>query len=208
MSTFNPKYLFNPKYICYTWDDSLKGKEVWYGDSVSSLEDGVQSMNPLRGTVVGHTVDDNERPFIVKGINDLSSRWRYVYYDPNYDIKVAYYKRHKQVQYRKANGQWENVAVPVWSENDVYRVKPEEQNSEHAVQATEFPSLCGYCIHRKDGCMPEPAGKCVNFFSTNDDYFRVKKDYVDLVKEHVELERKYCALVSGIQQLIHGPVNC
>ncbi len=99
------------------------------------------------------------------------------------------------------------VEPPAWSDLYEYRIKPDEPE-ERVVQATEFPSLCGYCIHRKDGCIPKSACNCVNFYSTNDDYFRVKKNYVDLVKEHVELERKYGALVSGLQQLMHGPVNC
>ena len=198
--------IFDPKYICCKWDDSLKGKAVFYGDNVGYIEDEVQGMNlNTKGKVIGPN-DDDDMPFKVEGASAAFSTWRYVYYDANYDCKVAY-SQGKQIQFRSSNGQWEDVKTPVWSTRDVYRVKPDGPK-EHVVQATEFPSLCGYCIHRKDGCIPKSAGKCVNFFSTNDDYFRVKKDYVDLVKEHVELERKYGALVSGIQQLMHGYVNC
>ncbi len=200
--------MFNPKYLYCTWSDSLKGKEVLYGDHIDSLVDEVQNMNTIRGEVIGRS-EDNDTPFIVKGVSDFPTNWQYVYYDPDYTAKVAYYKHHKRVQFRNhMTDEWiDCVEPPAWSDLYEYRIKPDEPE-ERVVQATEFPSLCGYCIHRKDGCIPKSACNCVNFYSTNDDYFRVKKNYVDLVKEHVELERKYGALVSGLQQLMHGPVNC
>lgn len=204
--------LFDLKYVYCGWDDSLIGKEVHYGDSMATLEHEVQNGYTCKGKVVGHN-DDVDLPFKVEGITGTVSHWRYVYFDPNFNVKVAYYRDGKQVQFKSKHitDDWQDCSVgPLWDDNCYYRVKPDksEEPEKHIVPATEFPSLCGYCIHRKDGCIPKSACNCVNFFSTNDDYFRVKKDYVDLVKEHVELERKYGALVSGIQQLMHGPVNC
>lgn len=203
--------LFDPKYIHCRWDESLRGKEVLYSDTVIELENEVRDMATNTIGVVTGPNDDDDMPFKVKGAILPFSYWRYVYYDPNYNTKIAYYRDGKQVQNKYyIDDDWKDCcAEPCWCDSYDYRVKPDEQYSEkHVVPATEFPSLCGYCIHRKDGCTPEPAGNCINFLSTNEDYFRVKKDYDALVKEHVELERKYGDLVSGIQQLMHKPVNC
>ena len=187
--------LFNPSFIRSTADETLRGKPVFFGDSLDAIRDCVES-NKDSSFMTGFDYDA-DREFCGFKVSASPYAWDFVYYDPNYACKLVY-NQGKQIQINRGS-RWDDIAEPLWLHDIEYRIKPEEQNSEHVVQATEFPSLCGYCIHRKDGCMPEPAGKCANFFSTNDDYFRVKKDYVDLVKEHVELERKYCALVSGIR---------
>lgn len=212
--------MFNPKYIRCIWDDSLKGKAVFYDDSVAELEYEVQNMHASTGKVAGHNADD-DKPFVVEGVCKSFTNWRYVYYDPNYEVKVAYYRDGKHVQFKsKVSDIWHDCCVePCWEDNYEYRIKPDEpekhavpateqEPKKHAIPATEFPSLCGYCIHRLDGCTPEPAGKCASFVSTNEDYFRLQKNYADLVKEHVELDRKYSNLVVGIQGLMHKPVNC
>ena len=207
--------IFDPKYVHFTWDDSLKDKLVFYGDSVGEVKTEVEGCKlGSRDICCKYTADDSY-PFDIKDVRDgIITHWQFVYYDPNYEVKVAYYKEGKQIQFKShdvMDNKWGDCTVePLWDDACDYRVKPDEPEKD-VVPAAELPGLCGYCIHRKDGCAPLPAGKrlnCSNFFSTNDDYFRVKKEYDDSVKEYVELHRKYDALVSGIQNLMHKPVNC
>jgi len=200
---------FDKQFLVMPDDKDAIGKKVFYNDNLHGLIKDVENGN-FNNVGVLDSIDDADCDccFVVADVGWNLAYWQFVYYDPNYDVKVAYYKKGKQIQFKShIVDNWSDCCVePCWDDNCDYRIKPDEPEK-NVVPATKFPSLCGYCIHRKDGCTPKSADSCVNFFSTNDDYFRVKKNYVDLVKEHVELERKYGALVSGIQQLMHGPVN-
>lgn len=113
--------LYNPKYLRCTWDDSLKDKDVFYGDRISSVIADVECGDD-QAACKGCS-GDMDLPFMVRGM-----RYTFVYYDPNYDVKAAYIQG-KQIQHRcPGMDDWEDCpGVPLWSSTHEYRVKPEPE---------------------------------------------------------------------------------
>ena len=56
--------------------------------------------------------------------------WKFVYYDPNYDCKIAY-NNGKKIQFKnKASDVWlQSDFEPKWSNDCDYRIKPEEPDN-------------------------------------------------------------------------------
>lgn len=113
--------LYDPKYLHCAWDESLKGKKVFYGDCISTVIADVESGSG-RDTCRGYS-GDTDLPFRM-----CSADFAFVYCDKNYDVKVAY-AQGKQVQYRCPGvDDWEDCpGVPFWSDTHEYRVKPEPE---------------------------------------------------------------------------------
>ena len=77
---------FEKKYVHFMWSKELEGKEVFYSDEICYLENNVIG-NVNRGVVVGHGFQ--LKPFEVKD-GDKESLWRFVYYDPYFQVKLAF----------------------------------------------------------------------------------------------------------------------
>lgn len=109
---------FENKFVYFDWSDSLRGKKVFYGDDLLTLENNALSGNTDFMAIVegGH---DKVTPFIV-----ADDYWKFVYYDPNYECKMAY-ENGKTIQVLSVSGEWEDC-IPRWSDADKYRIKPEE----------------------------------------------------------------------------------
>lgn len=73
---------FEKKYVHFMWDDELKGKKVFYADDITTLIMDIANDDD-RGIAEESGVRDE--PFEVNGHN-----WRFVYYDPYYELKRAY----------------------------------------------------------------------------------------------------------------------
>ena len=114
-------YKFEDKFVHFRWSDSLRGKKVFYGDNLLTLENDALSGNTnLMGIVEGG--HDKVTPFIV---ND--DYWKFVYYDPNYECKKAY-DEGKTIQV-SGDGEiwvdWEDDRTPDWDSAFQFRIKSE-----------------------------------------------------------------------------------
>lgn len=113
--------LFDKKFVYFLWEDKLEGKICFYEDNINDLKQSVN--NNLKSFTSALSYSDvPSYPFRVT--KDRWS-WRFAYYDPDYDCKVAYEKGEK-IQFRpKGDFTWVDCASPQWSEDYEYRIKPE-----------------------------------------------------------------------------------
>ena len=116
-------YKFEDKFVHFRWDDELKGKMVFFADSIKDLEENVctgsEEMKILDGRI-----PNSDYPLVVG-----RSSWKFVYYDPNYDIKIAY-EEGKTIQYKaKDTGRWcdwdNSLGKCPFLDDVEYRIKPE-----------------------------------------------------------------------------------
>lgn len=87
--------LFDIKFVHFEWDDSLFGKTVFFADDLLNLKKHVNE-NIL---AMKRKVEKSNQPNY-----PFFSSYRYVYYDPNYEAKLAFFLN-KPVQ-RFENGTW------------------------------------------------------------------------------------------------------
>lgn len=113
--------LFDPKFIRAEYDETLRGKPVFFGDSLDAIRGYVES-NTGSSFVTGFDYDA-DREFCGFKVSASPYSWEFVYYDPLYEIKLAY-KQGKRIQ-KKQCGEWENITNPSWSSDIEYRIAPE-----------------------------------------------------------------------------------
>lgn len=112
--------LFNKKFVYFMWDDELKGKECFYDDNIEGLRDTVnKNKTDFKGCLGPNTSDYPFRP--VLGTKTCCS-WRFAYYDPNYECKVAYSEGKKIQHRRKGEKDWYE-STPAWDPRYEYRIK-------------------------------------------------------------------------------------
>lgn len=114
------KRLFDKKCVFCMWDDALRSKEVFVADSIEDLMKFVEKGKEKHGVIESTSLD---YPFLER---TGSPSYRFCYYDPLYDVKKAYYKEGKTIQYWEEG--WKDFKYePMWSNNSVsYRIKPIE----------------------------------------------------------------------------------
>lgn len=110
------------QFVYFMWDDVLEGKEVFVGDSMAHLHDAIDN-NKMRTRV--RWTDGEEYPF--EDTEHAHAPYRFVYYDPHYDLKRAYYVDGRRIQYLNSDGKWEDIQQePSWKLNPRdYRPKPD-----------------------------------------------------------------------------------
>ena len=117
--------LFDKKFVYLEWDDKLKGKEVFLGDTLPQLRVSVNGNCNSIQEVSNNLDDDSFYPFI----SPCGTRYAMAYYDPNYSCKAAY--AHGKTIQCKLNGspfRWEDCTdEPKWLDTSEYRVKPEPE---------------------------------------------------------------------------------
>ena len=130
--------LYNPKFMHFEWDGSLMGKVGFYGDDIGTIKEELRHKGPHRTGTVLHYSDSEACPFTVKSRNSgCVGGWRFFYYDPNYKVKWAYFKKGKPIQLRRCSAyEWTDLCpwsdtVTVKGPEDFdddyeYRIKPEE----------------------------------------------------------------------------------
>lgn len=111
--------LFDKKYVHFMWDEELEGKKGFVANGIAELRFIVNHTQDITTTTVRKS--DYEDTFVS---NDNGVRYRFFYYDPNYDCKKAYYEG-KQIQYKDINGNWKDAYKPAWRDEEEYRIKPE-----------------------------------------------------------------------------------
>lgn len=131
-------YKFEDKFVHFRYDDSLQGKRVFYADNIDNLERDVAEGEDCR-VLIGAS-EATGYPFLMDRSYDVN--WKFVYYDPNYDVKLAY-EEGKQIQYKAIDAEnWSNWDDSLgkcpfceWAE---YRVKPEEGNDDKVLKWTDL----------------------------------------------------------------------
>lgn len=122
--------LYDPKFVYFDWDVNLKGKRVFFANAINYLKTFVRNNDKSRYYKIAGLSDDPAWPFFID-----NESWKFVYYDPNYEVKWAYFKEGKTVQLkREIDGEeWTDVdgieKKPCFFDSDVfeYRIKPEEE---------------------------------------------------------------------------------
>ena len=94
--------LFNKRFVYFMWDDELKGKTGFVSNDIKCLHDYVNNQFSAIESI--EQSSDESQPFkTTDGI-----RFRFFYYDPNYDVKKAF-NEGKKIQYRvKEFVDWED----------------------------------------------------------------------------------------------------
>lgn len=117
--------VFEKKYIHCLWDDMLAGKEVFFADDVVNLHDIVK-YNVLDYKDVIKFSGYEEEPF--KSAKFCNTNWKFAYYDPNYEWRLAAEQGETvQILFKDT---WQDVLPDHnWSEheNETYRIKPKEK---------------------------------------------------------------------------------
>lgn len=135
--------LFDKKFVYLKWDDVLKEKKVLVGDNLQLMR-----MEVNDGTAKLRCIKDNSNnrdlyPFE----DDCGTVWSLIYYDPNYECKLAY-AQGKVIQYRIKNSfgnGWSNADTPQWYPDHEYRVKPDEANCNTCQYQCEPDMPCQTC---------------------------------------------------------------
>ena len=121
----NRQKLLDLQYVRTSWDDTLKGKRVFVGDTIGAAIDRFCADS---GTVVVESFHDNanDYPFL----SEEGLAWQVAYYDPYLELKVA--ESEGKVIQRWYAGEWHDLntdsAIVYNSEPHMYRVKPEGGN--------------------------------------------------------------------------------
>lgn len=127
--------LYDPKFVHFEWDESLKDKKGFYCDHIDELRADVRNNGKMG------LCDQPGNPSFPFHINNAGFH-RFFYYDPNYEIKWAFYKEGKKLQYRQVGDEeWEDMVNvyeyyqakelgPVYFDTNCrfkFRIKPEEE---------------------------------------------------------------------------------
>lgn len=109
---------FDKRFVYLEWDNVLEGKEAFVADTLLELRRYVEGNNTTFKCTIGKGPGDY--PFRTL---DSDICYAFVYYDPNYECKVAY-AQGKAIQI-KYNDKWEDYrGDPLWSSGCEYRVRP------------------------------------------------------------------------------------
>ena len=108
---------FEDKYVHFRWSDELAGKQVWAADSIPELEDRMTKAYCRKRVRLSGV---ESYPFKTEG----GDNWKFVYYDPNYDCKVAFNEGQPIQCRQKGCSRWADTDDPCWDDETEYRIKP------------------------------------------------------------------------------------
>lgn len=128
--------LFDPKFVHFMWDDSLNGKEGFFADDIETL---IYKVNNNDIGNKGSVFHNNDASYQFNNTyKHKTICFRFFYYDPNYEYKIAYAKG-EQIQFLsshlKNDGTWVDAwydCVPSsdgelkWNPDTKYRIKSAE----------------------------------------------------------------------------------
>lgn len=113
--------LFDKKYVHFMWSDELNGKNCFCSDRINSLISYVNENEQCKCSVVEES-ESPEYPFHSSG-----STFKFAYYDPNYDCKIAY-ARGEKIQVYDCTKWLDCSGEPNFFDDCMYRIKPKESN--------------------------------------------------------------------------------
>lgn len=120
---------FEDKFVHFRWSGELEGKEVFCADDILTLTNDVTN-NCEKGIVTFSGYE--ESPFRVSYDKSATvCSWRFVYYDPNYETKLAY-EQGKKIEcsckcVSDAWNDWSYIPNPKWLDDCEYRIMQEEK---------------------------------------------------------------------------------
>lgn len=129
--------MFDKRFVHFMWDESLKGKSCFVADSIIKLQECVESNDTLfLDTVISEY--NGDYPFRM----NIGNCFRFCYYDPYYNFKLAY-EQGKTIQAKHIlTGEWVDMAGKNidWDNVDGYelRIKPEEPGKSKPVTNREL----------------------------------------------------------------------
>lgn len=103
------------------WDDKLEGKEVFVADYIEILIKAVNTQDS-RKTQIQKTCENyykGKYPFC----NIRNENFKFAYYDPNYELKIAHHNGDAIEFYDEESKEWLEEKEPKWWDNVKYRVK-------------------------------------------------------------------------------------
>ena len=171
--------LFDKRYVYFMWDDILKDKRCFFADSISTLIQSVNA-NSDRVFVIKSYCDDTLPFHVVDGC-----KYRFAYYDLNYDCKRAYMKDGCKIECRLkgyTNSAWEVCENPSWdTERYEYRIKVKELCY---VGISESMNILGWTTNAND---------CKHVYATFDN----SEDALKWIEEHKKFENEMIAFENG-----------
>lgn len=111
---------FEDRFLHRVYDESLKGKRVFYADSIPELAKYVEDNDErFVGTVIG--TNNTTYSFHIKD----KENYMFVYFDPYYELKIAY-ERGYRILALHTSGIWVTIKNPNWSyPPEHYKIKPD-----------------------------------------------------------------------------------
>ena len=102
--------LYDPKFVHFEWSDKLDVQYCFVADNIDSLISKVNTNDTCQFLKVSKS-DNESCPFNYKYKNEISGTSRFAYYDPNYNVKYAYFIQHKDiyVTLRNSNIDWVKI---------------------------------------------------------------------------------------------------
>lgn len=175
---------FEKQYVYCMWSDELEGKKVFYEDGLEDLRNDLLN-NECRQKV---TKSDNfDCPFHIN-----ESDWRFVYYDPYYDLKLAL-EQGQTLQIQTDKNTWEDIEgeCDFTIESQYLRVKPLPAritcrelsmwlSSGQGECKADWDTTCQawYLYREHDADLPVPNGITVRKW--HDDVWHIPtKEYID-----------------------------
>lgn len=116
--------LFDEKYVYFMWDDKLKEKKGFVANHINTLVSFVNSNTDM--CTILQTVDKSY-PFLSDREPTGYGFSQFAYYDPNYELKVAYNNGKTIESYDEEFEIWVEEKEPKWWDNVKYRVKQNDK---------------------------------------------------------------------------------
>lgn len=179
--------LFEQKFVLSEWNEKLEGKNVFVANDMNDY------LNDELWLVPCKVRKGEENAF--HGYNELCDdlgEFKYAYYDPNYNCKIAYLKG-KVIQVfdeTRLNSSWQDVSNPQWFEDCKYRIKPNgdcgatltnhmSKNFESVIN--EIPlsiNPCKMCVNAKNwyGDCADYGDVCNNCCFFYNSHFKMKSE--------------------------------
>lgn len=197
--------LYDKKFVYFEWSDKLEGKDVFCATSIEDLKSQVNYGNAQTG-VLHHSNNPKGHPFVPTWSDGSGSlAFPFAYYDPNYEVKKAYFKDGKKLQWKYRNEEdwndWDNDSCPTFSDNTTgyeLRVKPEDIDYDTGVindkvlpkPLTEESDYCE--IYNKNGEMKSYSKEAVEYARNRVNYelsYICGMDFTDeqikWIKDHI-----------------------
>lgn len=120
--------LYDPKFVHFDWDEELRGKKAFHCDEINGLKHLVRTFD----RDAYHEIKKSSNPSYPFQID--THVWKFAYYDPQYEVKWAYFKEGKKIQMRREGTEWFDVIKhydePSFFDSDglEFRIKPEGES--------------------------------------------------------------------------------
>lgn len=118
--------LFDKKYVYFMWDDELKENEAFVANYIEDLIDAVNTQDSHFKTRIHESDNDyykGKYPFC----DTVNESFSFAYYDPNYELKVAYNNGKTIESCAEEFKIWVEEKEPKWWDNVKYRVKQSDK---------------------------------------------------------------------------------